>query len=540
VHAQLLADGLLATVALRRVQREAGRSFGEGVPALDPAATAVYAAAALGADEEGSEALDHALRAFPAGSAPGVVAARVTPGAVELSPAVPDTHPPPPFVSDASGRRWTLPRTAVPRQPSGSPPEGAPFPTLVSVGRDRAGWVLIDLVAAGGTVGIDGDPAAARLVATAIALELATSRRSAGLSVAMVGFGLALDGFGPRLICADTVDQVLDDMVRRAGAGPQGPCVLVLAERPSAAQYDVMNRLARVPDGMPFGALVVGGNTEDRWTLSLDTEGVLRCDQLGIVVGAQALSAVTAEAIARMMRAESGVVPVDGTAADTAPAPPSLPRVVGTVPEIVVSLFGRPRLYGAGGRLDADPLTVEIVAYLALHGIATPGELAAAVFPRGTTDAEFRTALKVVVGTLGSIASGQPGLLEYDDGSLALTGDVHADWHLFVALYDAGFDVDALGMLNAAPGDEQPGVHQGARYGWLPGVPMARTLPGYVADSTHVLAMRRLAEGRPDLAASAAGAGLRVQPFNRVLREDLERAMRRMGPARLVDSPSRP
>jgi hypothetical protein len=49
----------------------------------------------------------------------------------------------------------------------------------------------------------------------------------------------------------------------------------------------------------------------------------------------------------------------------------------------------------------------------------------------------------------------------------------------------------------------------------------------------HGVVAHRLGEGRPDLAITAARAGLRVLPSSRTLREDLESAARALGPERL-------
>jgi hypothetical protein len=528
VHAQLLADGVSTAVRIRRHQREHDRLFGAGVRPLDGLAAAVHMAAEIGADRRGAALLERSARQLTPGSR--VVLARLVADRVDFFVADGRDGPPVTIGSAAKGDQDT---TFFPMSPSGP----SRLAGLVSLGRDRDGWVLADLLAATGPVALTGDPRACRLVATAIGLELVMKRWSDDLRVMMVGFGLALDGLDPRLRCADRLDDIVDDVVRRdtlnqdaMAAGVEEsvlPQFVVLAEPPSGPAYRLLTKLSE-QQRATLGVLVVGGGSDDRWTFALDSTGVLRCRELGVTVGAQAVSVETAESLARLVRAEEGSPSPDGEGPVEAPP---LPRDSDPVAaELTIRLFGRPRLEGPAGRIDADPTTLEIIAFLALQGRAGPGAVAAAVFPFGTSEADLRTALKLVVEALESAPSGRPGLLEYDDGELELTPDVHADWHQFVALCGAGRELDALELLSAGPAAERPGMHEGAHYGWLPSIPLARALPGFIADTAHGVALRRMSEERPDLAAVATSSGLRAQPFSQLLRDDLESSVRAMNP----------
>lgn len=516
VHARLLADGLRATLVLRRGDREHRRPVGAAVRPLDAAAAAVGTAVELGADRRGAASVDRALRALPS-PRPPVVAVRLLPDAVELALAVPDPAPPAPFTADVGGGRWSLRRDAE-VEPGGE----SALPGLVSLGRDRAGWTMLDL--SGAVSVLSGEVRAARMVATAIGLELLTSPWSAGSSVSMVGFGRAFGGLDPRLTVADRLDHVLDDVVRRAGDGASAQ-FLVLAAPPPAAADELLRRLVATEAGARLGVLVVGGATEGRRVLDLDPDGVLTCAELGLAVGAQALSTSTAASLARLVAAETGSLPPDPLAVDGV-APPDLARTVD--PDgagVVVRLFGDPGLDGPDGPLDADPVTVEIVAFLALRGIATPNEIARAVFPFGVPEADLRMVVKVVVEVLATAGAGEAGVLEYEDGRLELTADVQADWHLFVRLAADGQQARALELPGRAAATRGAPAGRGPRYVWLHGEPLARAMPGYVSDVAHAQVGQHLAENRPDLAVVAATAGLQVQPLSRVLREDLQRAL---------------
>jgi hypothetical protein len=535
VHAQMLADGVRTALRFRRAQREHDRPFGATVPPLDPAAAAVYAAAALGADRSGAQFLDRAVRML-GDTPPTVRAARLTADAVEFALAAPNPEPPAPFTAADEGRRWVLPLSAA----AGGRRGAGGLPGLVSLGRDRSGWVLADLLAPGGPVAILGDPRAGRLVAMAMGLELATKRWSDDLRVTMVGFGLTAPTIDHRLQVADRLEEVVDDLVRRVidGRGtdgrPPAPEFLVLASPPPAPQFELLRHLTSPDARARLGLLVVGASRYDRWRFELDGQGVLHCRELGLAVGAQALSVATAAALGDLVAAETGSVLPEPRSGARVPWPDT-PRpvdIAGT--EVVVRLFGEPRLDGPRGTLDADPVTVEIVAFLALHGTASPEEIAGAVFPFGVTETELRMALKVVTEVLATTPSGHPGLLEYDDGSLELTADVQADWHLFVELGRSGRGRAALELLTSGP-PPGPEVRDDDGYGWLPGAPLSRTMPGVVVDTAHEEAVRALQAGRADLAAVAASAALRLFPLSQLLRQDLETALGGLRP----DSPLR-
>ncbi len=516
VHARFLAEGFRALLQTRRRDREHRRAVGAGVRPLDPAAAAVATAVEIGADRRGVECVDRLVRGLPV-PPPPIAAVRLLRDTVELTLAAPDPAPPAPFTSDPTGRTWSLGHDVE------IPAAGdAALPGLASLGRDRSGWTLLDLT--GRVTVITGEVRAARMVATAIGLELLVNRWSAGARVVMVGFGRTFDGTAPALTVADRIDAVLDAVVLRV-CDDVVPQFLVLAAPPAAAVDELLRQLADPGFGAPLGVLVVGGATGDgRRELELGPTGVLTCAELGLVVGAHALSTTTAAALARLVAAETN------SEAGGAVDPPELPRAVDAdAAAVIVRLFGEPVLVGPAGTLDADPVTCEIVAFLALHGVATPREVARAVFPFGIPEAELHMALKVVVELLAGAAAGEPGLLEYPDGRLELTADVQADLHLFVGLAAAGREDDALALLGRAAEAHRSRVPHGARYAWLAGVPLVRALPGHVADVAHAQVRRRLAEHRPDLAAVAATAGLVAQPTSQVLRADLQRALLALG-----------
>jgi hypothetical protein len=526
VHAGFLADGVRTAVAVRRLQSQYDRPVGAEALPLDTSSAAVLMATELGADTAGARDLDSALRVFGREGTPTVLAARVLPGAVhvvlapgETVPAIPD-----------GGRVWTIDR---PVQSGTSRLEGAAvtsLPGLVSLGRDAKGWILVNLLAAPGPVGVLGEPHAARLVVLAMALELVTKRWADGVGVLLVGFGLSLNRLDPRLTTAAHVDDAVSALRRpvadRGTSGPRrpDPRIVVLAAPPTAAECDRL--LDAVGELAPGGAALVaaGGTDRDAWTFVVD-DGILRSVQdPTIVVGAQAVSDATAEGIARLARVEERTVLAD--LGPGRPTPPPMPSVVDVDRmEVMVRLFGRVGLHAPEGEVPADSKVVEILAFLALFGPATREEVARMVFPRGVDGDVLERHLARTSDAIAGANGDTPRMSVDGDGRIAVSEEVLTDWQAFVSLYRAGRVEAALDLLQAAEFPDGP-MDMLSHFPWLAVVPLARAMPGFVADVVHEAARAFLDRAHPDGASWAASLGLRSLPSNQVLRDDLEAALR--------------
>ncbi|HXV94371.1 MAG TPA: hypothetical protein VD813_13785, partial [Pseudonocardia sp.] len=467
VHAGLLADGLLTTLDAQEQRRRERRGQDACTPVPDAATARVEESAHVGADREGAAFLARALRSLAAAVAeqgremPALAAAHLSATELELRLATPDRHPPAPFTATSSGGRWLLDRAA----PLPDVPDVAPrLPGLVSLGADEFGPVLVNLPA-GGVLAFEGPAEAVRLVALAVATELVVKRWSEAPDVVLVGFGAELAGATPRLTHRERLSVLLERPVEAD--------IVVLAEPPDDSQLGALRSTVR---SAWFGApavVVLGAYPRARWRLRLLGRGMLTCPELDITVGAQALGTDTAAAVRRLLAAEGRT----GARSEGA-APVALPP--GVDPgraEVLLRLFGPPRLTRGRELVAASPRSVEIIAYLGLMGGATEAELAAAVWPSGVRRVEVGAALAEVATTLGRSRDGTP-LLETGE-VLRLAPQVQIDWHLVADAAGRGADAQALALAGPASMCHD---HDLRHYPWMARLPMVRLLPGIVAD----------------------------------------------------------
>ncbi|NDL58920.1 hypothetical protein [Phytoactinopolyspora mesophila] len=567
--AGLLSAGVLAAIELVRRRRRTPQ------PGDDEADAEV--ALRVGADPDRARWLDYALRSLAAACResdvplPPVYAVFVDNTAVELmlAPARPEA-PAPWSVSD-DGRRWTLHRE---RMVGSGDPAGvdmlAPYPGLVSLGRDGDRDVLVDLEAAGGPISIAGDPGVAFEVVTAIAVELATNRWSDQLRVTAEGLPDELTVFDPgQLRLVDDIEGLLPEVAaRQAGFGPDVlsgrlrpgrggawmPEYLVLGTQPSEDVVAQLLQLTSSSSRSPLGVVFAGEVTGARWRLSVDSSGTLEVPALGLSLRANQLSWRSIEAIAALVepdRSGGG----DGPGAPVlheawlpevrpqVPEPPKFVEVahLATAP-VRVFVLGPVEVQAAQ---DIDPerraLATEMVVYLALHPEGVhPTVLAAALWPRGVTAAVREASFARVRDWLGVDPDGSPYLLTTADGKLKLSEDVVLDWDVVCALlrrardaHAAKDEIDLLRQaLRVARGPVLAERPQG-RYGWIARARLERTASDVLVDAAHRLSMLCGGGGDPATAAAAARAGLRVRPGEQLLWRDLLQAQR-MGDATRV------
>jgi len=470
VHARLLSDGLLDTLDGLRERRVLNRPEGAGVPLPDMYAAVVEESAHVGADRSGGAFLEVVLRLLASGLAqrdvppPQIVAAHLADDLLELRLAAPDRHPPAPFEATESGGRWLLDRAVV----LVDVPDVAPqMPALVSLGSDGFGRLLINLPA-GGLISLEGPESGCRMVALSMAAELVTKRWSEAPLVNLVGFGSELADFSPRLRLVDRASRVLE--------GPLRGDVVFLAEPPTDAVLTAL----RVGEGSDwFGAptvVVIGADHRARWRLQLGDQGALTCPELNFTVGAQALAPSTAAALARLTAAERSTQLAGVRSSTVLLAGP----VEFDAVEVLVRLFGPPRLERGGREEPATARTVELVSYLTLFGASTRDAVAAALWPGGVGDGELAAALADVAATLGVGRDGEL-LLRIGSELIQVAVGVQPDWHLFVAAAAGGADAVARALVGTFLQDPRAGLRH---YSWMARLPIARQLPGLVADVT--------------------------------------------------------
>ena len=553
--AALLSAGLLVAIdQLRRRRR---------TPEPSEAAVEAEVALRVGADPERAARLDAGLRTLGVAlrgagrDLPGVYAAAVDDTSVTLHLAPPSHDAPAPWTGSADGSRWVLlaqDRTAPPRQAP------APFPGLVSLGRNAAGAdVLIDLEAAQGPISVVGDPVVAAEVVAAFAAELATNRWSDELRVTGVDLPGGLTALGPRryravrdardvlpALAERQVDllgaDVLSGRLRRAGESAWVPEYVVLGSPPDAATTDEILRLTGAELRAPLGVVCAGEMPGARWRLEVDSAGGLTSGLLDVSVRANRLTPALAAAVAELLTEEPPLL-VDPTVAvrneESAVRPVPVPPARAVEPADLAAAPVRIRVLGspsvvAPHPLDAErvALCTELVVHLALHpGGVHPTVLAAALWPRGVTAAVRDATVERAREWLGTDENGAPHLRTRTDGTLELGPGAVLDWDVVCTLLarsrTQSSTADERRDLAAALRLVQGGVlarRPIGRYAWLARVRLERSARDLLVDGAHRLAVLCSNDDDPSSARAAAWSGLGVAPTDELLWRDVLRA----------------
>jgi len=210
----MLAAGVLAALGARRMVQARRRRPGQRLAGPTEFSTLELALRAT-EDPTTVDLLNAALRTWaarsPGADLPDVIGAVLgcTITLLLTEPATPSS----PFMAGPIATQWVLDPDDTVEHDTDVP---APFPTLVAIGRNNCGaLVLIDLERAGAiTLSGAGDDVID--VLSAMAIELASSRLADHLDVSVVGLSAELVGYlgGDRLHLADTFDEVLTRLER--------------------------------------------------------------------------------------------------------------------------------------------------------------------------------------------------------------------------------------------------------------------------------------------------------------------------------------
>ncbi|MBO0898839.1 hypothetical protein J1G42_02535 [Cellulomonas sp. zg-ZUI222] len=558
VGAGLLAAGLL--VALER-RRRRGRSGEPGAGAVE-----LEVVLRVGADPQRALLLDRGLRRLAAElrsqrrSLPGVVVARVDDSGLELdlTPAAADA--PRPWQTLDGGRRWRLAASDLDLGRIDAP---APFPGLVSLGRDDAGRdVLVDLEAAQGPVALVGDPTAAREVATALAAELATNRWSDALQVTGVGMPDGLRELpADRYTRAGTVTGVLDRLrahraratgddvltgrLRGDGTAVGVPEYVVLGEPPAPDAGRELAALSTTAQRTALGVVCVGDLPGARWRLEVAADGRLTARLLGVDVRANRLTAAHVDALGELLvEAPDPVRGVDERRAaaehegaverpDVDPPDRTLSAADLQRAAVRVLVLGEPRVEARRPVDEARrPLLTELVTLLALHPEGVHGTvLAAALWPGGATPEVRERTITRAAAWLGEDAAGRPHLRRGDDGRLTLGPDVVVDWDVVRSLLarargaaDPAAERSLLGEALALAAAPVVAVRPPGRYGWLARVRAEHASRDLLVDAAHRLVVLHRDGDDPAAAQRVAWDAVQVSPTSELLWRDLLRA----------------
>jgi DNA-binding SARP family transcriptional activator len=385
----LLAAGLGAAWLAHRRQRLRRRRTGRRlmpVPAeLSATETAVTSAAAAGRADYG--ALDRALRELsvlisqdPDGHLPDVVAARLGGERLELRLHTPsDRRPPAPWTVDETGEWWSLTfseDTGVDANVARA--RLAPYPTLVTIGNDRARHWLLDLERVG-VLRVTGVAERREDFARHLAAELAVNSWSDLLTVSTVGFGDELVDLAPERVhpvddprvldLQSTLRQVAEQHRRRdvlegrlramAGDGWMPHVVLAPHEPDDGGELSELTDALSGRECRGSIAVVVGADSRearDEWVLTLTDMGSLLLPALGLRLSAPRLTEQEARDIAALLGFERGSTdePIPAAEGDR---PWQVHTDAGGAlhPEVVPSRADKPVVQAPGPLSDREP-----------------------------------------------------------------------------------------------------------------------------------------------------------------------------------------
>ena len=546
--ATLLAAGLALALKRRR-----GWAQGPGPKAAGHRQTEI--GLRLASDVPTAQFVDNALRQLGAEMTqanrpmPKVVAALVTDRALTLvlDPYEAQSPPPAPWQIIADGTRWTLRRAYA---PTGEVTAPAPYPTLVTLGRNADGaTVLVDLDTANGIVSFGGVNNPSRDVVGSLAVELATNLWSEGAHVSMVGFGDDLSSLSPsRLSYWVRLDDAIAQVTRRTEAQVQacgrrnvgsvaearmaypdaalwGAEVIFVSAPPSPEEQDQLNRLA-ADHRRTIAVVVVGDVISSPWRFVVDEKNEAVCRLLGLEVDAHSINpAQFADLVALFEAAESDSLDKrraeqDMPAYEFSTTDLSLPAPV------EVDLLG-PVEVDARGVIDDGriQLSTEIVAFLASQDYGVhPNVLAGAIWPRGISEELRDSALEHTRRWVGVDA-----MYADESGRWMLNRSVvRVDWDVFRTLAKQATMMDdprgplstALSLVHGPAWSNLPA----GRYSWLAASGIERRMAEAVVDAALKLAEASLSHNDGGLARTALQTGLSFSPAS----EELWRATLRL------------
>ncbi|MFK0074625.1 LysM peptidoglycan-binding domain-containing protein [Arthrobacter woluwensis] len=423
----VLAAGLLSTLAVKRIRQARARKQGEvfPVPTGEEFATEQELVAVVGVTDPRT-AVDRALRWLASWAAqtehklPSLFAARVTDEALELYLNTASELPAPFVAVAADETAWRIMLDEVPKTTA---PHNAPFPALVTLGRDQNGGLLLSDLESLAALTISGPAELTQGAMMAMAIELSVSPWADDLQVTMIGCDRELPDVMDtgRIRHLDTLDDLIADLEGRARqldkllatigatdlaeARSRGtysenwiPEIVILQQEPAE---ETRERLAKLVQQVPrVGIATVSQTTiHGQWDLELKSRDSAVLAPDGIVLTPQMISpSEYAHLVGNMRTAdlrptssasaeELPVVPDDLSslttetaeaaleAPETAPEPETDPLAQFNLDAPVLDVLGEVKLIGAAGERPTTASgggshlarSTEILTYLALN-----------------------------------------------------------------------------------------------------------------------------------------------------------------------------
>lgn len=559
--------GLMWELRRRRRMQQRGRVVAQRIAMPEPELAAAEARVASTTHPVTVQAVRDALRALMHSCVaaqrllPDVVLVRVAPSSVvlELQQDEPDAVPP--FVAE-SARTWRLdgPVRVGLKDPD-------PYPALITLGVDGDDLLLLNLEGVG-TLALTGPSPSVDQVLRALAVDLAVGplSREAAVTFAACFSDLAATLDPGRVRHVPSIEQAEREVNVRAtavhellAAGAVQDVRIARSREVSTdatvAEIVLIDRALRRRPAPWRGvsAIVVDAAPSEGWSVAVD-DSVATLHPLGITFEPQRLTQVDFDhAVSLLTTAEfespysyAPREPVDERTAVS----DALPEVPDTVLDLRDGVPAPPRVLVLGNvhveRADDEAAphrrrrATELIAYLALHGGASPHQIDEAMWPGKRVEKATRSPfVSRARQWLGRTPEGEPYLPQVaDGGSYGLRPDVSCDWHDFVRFAQLGLALgpDGAGALEAAlalvRGRPFLGVDP-ATYTWAEAD--IQEMISAIVDVAHVLSATRCEAGDFRGAQEAVAKGLLAEPCSELLYRDAIRAAGSAGDRDAVD-----
>jgi len=581
----MLAAGVLAALGARRMVQARRRRPGQRLTGPTEFSSLELALRAT-EDPPTVDLLNAALRTWaarsPGADLPDVIGA-VLGSTITLLLTEPAT-PSSPFTVGPAATQWVLDPDDTVEHDTDVP---APFPTLVTIGHNNVGeLVLIDLERAGAmTLTGEGDDVLD--VLSAMAIELASSRLADHLEVTVVGLSAELVRYlgGDRLRYADTFDEVLtrlerhhtevvaaldedaasspvDARVRQVAEAAWIPEVVLTAAPITTEQRD---RLAVATTGQSNLAAVITAADGDvaplpgSWVVTVPNSGTTAVPVLEQVVALQRLTTADRTTLIADFAATESAEQVPGPDAEAIPPEPTgvaigppregesegvpvpepseaeraelatLLQVDPGAPEIQV--LGPIRVVNVApypANTKGASKVLELAVYLVLNPGRGASEVSRDLGREGEpwADSTRRSRMSQLRTWFGADPSGKEYVPNVRGNRYQLEPVIRSDWRRFHTAVTRGLHQGPAGLfwLDAALGMVRGIPFSGALADDYRWAPVeGREMINRIADVAHAAAIGWLPHD-PGRARDAALRGLRCEPHNEVLYRDLFRA----------------
>jgi len=581
----LLAAGVLAALGARRMVQTRRRRPGQRLSGATEFSSLELALRAT-EDPPTVDLLNAALRTWaarsPGADLPDVMGA-VLGSTITLLLTEPAT-PSSPFTAGPAATQWVLDPGDTVEHHTDVP---APFPTLVTIGHNNVGeLVLIDLERAGAmTLSGEGDDVLD--VLSAMAIELASSRLADHLEVTVVGLSAELVRYlgGDRLHHAATFDEVLTRLERHhtevvaaldedAASSPVDARVRGVAEQAWIPEVvltaqpitpEQRERLAAATTGQTNLAVVITAADGDvaplpgPWVVGVPEAGTTAVPVLEQVVALQRLTTADRSALIADFAATDSAEQVPGPDAEAIPPEPTgvairppregepdsepVPEPSETERAELATLLhidpGAPEIQVLGPirvvnvapypeNTKGASKVLELAVYLVLNPGRSAVEVSRDLGREGEpwADNTRRSRMSQLRTWFGADPSGKEYVSNVRGNRYQLEPVIRSDWRRFQTAVTRGLNQGPAGLfwLDAALAMVRGIPLSGALVDDYRWAPVeCREMINRIADVAHAAAIGWLPHD-PGKARDAALRGLRCEPHNEVLYRDLFRA----------------